>query len=82
MSLPYEEVERLKREIKELFNTNTIGISKVYLHCPNADEDTRDDFCIHIGLYSPPSDGNPIPSEYKGVRIFVEVIDRIVAQAN
>jgi len=84
MGLSSEYVNQVKEEFQEeylfkepLFSlyVNTCGISKVGIRDKNALIYQQDDFCISVGLRSPLPPDLLIPKEYRGVRVFVRVID-------
>lgn len=83
--LSFEEVKRIKEGFqkeyffKEPFSSyiNMCSISKVGIKDKDALTDQKDNFCISVGLRNSLPANLSLPSEYQGVRVFVEVIGEI-----
>lgn len=83
----YHEVEQIKFELSDILfkqssgYVNSVGISKVALKGKNLtlrQEESPEDWCISVGLKAQPPKGLGLPLEYKGVRVFYEVIGEII----
>jgi len=88
VGLPFEDVERIKKEFQEeyffresyLAYVNMCGISTVGINDKNTPTDQEKDFCIYVGLRKPLPPDLTLPEEYKGVRVLVKEIGGIRAE--
>ena len=87
MGLPFEDVERIKKEFekeyffKEPFSAyvNMCGISRVGIKDKNAPAEQENDFCISVGLRNALPPNLVLPGEYQGVRVLMQLIGEIRA---
>ena len=80
-----QEVKQIKKQFEQEYflaqpyseYVNMCGITKVGIKDKTAPVDTRDDLCIVVGLRKPLPKNLSLPSEYRGVKVFVQVIGEI-----
>ena len=90
MSITKEQLRPIKKEFQEIYMhtepykkyTNGCGISKIKVKQNDLDlkeGESLDDLCLSVFLREEPPKSLDLPSEYKGVRVFYEVVGEIRA---
>ncbi|MFA6992562.1 MAG: hypothetical protein WC269_04790 [Candidatus Gracilibacteria bacterium] len=81
----YDKACAIKQEFVELHDPyvesiHTCGVSKVEVKDPQAPPTEHGDYCISVGITVPLPVGISFPDTYRGMRVFVRLINPAVPQ--